>query len=209
VLTSTALAYLKKRGYTDERLSREEITSIPIGETTVHGVQVFTERESVAFLCRSMSEEVSLVHCAAVTGAKDYRSYQSTSKGYLAPIYGSKEDRDLLYTTQELILVEGVFDRVAMKVLFSERAVFARLTKGATGQLVEHLQVFCKKMYSAFDGDVPGVLASVRSEKKLKPLGVDVVRLQCPFKDPSAFLASKGMNSARKHYERQISASDF
>lgn len=204
MLSDSALAYLKKRGYTQADLVAEGIQSVPVGEATVEGVRIFTERESVAFVCRSMSETVVGISVAAVTGDKDYRAYVAPGRQHLAMTYGTEEDRELLFKTGQMVLVEGVYDRNAMKKILPEHAVFARLTKGTTGQMVEHLQVYCKQLYVAFDMDGPGQMTSERAEKKMPELGVETTVLKYPRKDPAKLLEDLGQREARRIVAKQI-----
>lgn len=200
--------YLLSRGYDEETLLKEELWDVPVGEAEILGVKVFTEVESIAAVCRSMSEQIAAVHTIGVE-QKDYRTYQAPGRAYLPSIYGNQSDRDVLFRSGEMILVEGFFDRIAIKRAFPERAVFARLTKGATGQMVETLQVYCSVLWLGFDQDEYGEKAAVEGEKKLGKMGIRVHRLVFPRKDPGRLLEIEGVAGVRERLEKQFRTMGF
>lgn len=210
MLSAEAKAYLTSRGYTEKEIADEEFCDLPIGEAEVQGVKVFTEVRSLAAVCRSMSEGIAAVHTLALgREKKDYRMYQASGCGYLPPIYGSRSDRDIFFVTKEMTLVEGLFDRIPIKRAFPNRAVFARLTKGATGQMVETLQVYCDLLWEGFDQDEFGAKAAEKGEKKLRRLGIRVNVLKFPRKDPGLLWERGGLDAVKKALEPQYSSLGF
>lgn len=154
---------------------------------------------------KSLSGRVAAWHTVGIS-VKDYRTFYDQDHRYLPVFYATDEDYDQLWRSKQVILTEGVFDRLALKLAFPDRAVFARLTKGVSPPMVSLLERLCSKVWIAFDNDLPGNKAADKASRRL---GVEVHRLQIPYKDPSQFLASKGLSSVRSHYQRQIDALDF
>jgi hypothetical protein len=53
-----------------------------------------------------------------------------SSRRFLPTLYGTEGDYKILFDTGSMILVEGIFDRVALKRCFPNQAVFSRMTVG-------------------------------------------------------------------------------
>lgn len=194
--------YLLSRGYSEELLRQEVLLSLEEGISQVEGVRVYVGSPSVGFLVHSMSGELSGVHTAS-REKHDYRWYQAPGKAYLPILYGSDGDFDLLYRTKELVLVEGVFDRIAMKRVCPEMAVFARLSKGIGPLLETFIRRFATRVWLAFDNDPAGKLGTGKAQKRLGS-GVETAVLSFPINDPAALLKKYGLLRSKEIINRQM-----
>lgn len=204
-LSQEAGNYLLSRGYSIDLIRKEEIQSIQKGQFMRGGVNGFVDVPSLLMPIRTMSGRIAAWHTAGI-GIKDYRTFYDPNHRYLAVFYASKEDMDLMWTTGETVVAEGIFDRVAIKRAFPERSVLARLTKGMSPQMKVMLERVCKRVWLAFDNDDPGNKAADKAEKRMN---LDTVRLLNPYKDPALFLQKRGLAVTVKHYNRQFSAFDL
>jgi len=173
-------------------LLSEEIHSIGGKVAEVAGIPVFGSGNRVLFVARTMSEKVACIHTWDPK-LRIYASYRDPDRSYLPTMYGTKQDFHDLYDTGECILVEGVFDRIAMKHCIPGMAVFARLTKGIGPTHEIFLRRYAKQVWLAFDQDIPGKFATTQAFKRLGGIkGLDVYEIPYPAKDPAALLEKKG-----------------
>lgn len=201
----TAQEYIYSRGYSDEFLQKEGLVGVWDDDPyKIGNIEGRHKKGDVIFTIKSMSGRLIGFHHASTLG-HDYRTYYDMEHHYIPMVYGDVggEDYDLMWSSKEVILTEGVFDRIAIKRAFPERAVLARLTKGVSPQLMRLFERVVERVWIAFDMDAPGVKSAERTERKL---AVDVVRLEIPYKDPSEFLAKRGLEVLKKHYGKQIQA---
>lgn len=196
--------YLLSRGYTEELLLQEVVCSLGEGNHCLGKVEFYTPNPVIAFTATSMGGEVAGIQTAC-REKHEYRWFAAKSKPFLPILYGSGADFDLLYRTQEMVLVEGIFDRIAMKRMLEGQAVFARLSKGVSGQLAVILRRYAKRVWLAFDNDLAGEKGVELAQKKLE--GVELVRLSFPGKDPSALLGKYGLIRATAVIKRRMELS--
>lgn len=205
-LSSEALEYLTRRGYTPEMVKEEKLTQVAPGQFSYGGISGFVEVPSILFPVTTLSGRLLAWQTAGI-GVRDYRTYYDPNHMYSAAMYGSQADFDILWDTGEVILTEGVFDRVAVKRAFPDRSVFARLTKGVSRQLVVLLNRVASKVWTSFDMDEPGVKASDKSKRALSK--TRVVRLTMSVKDPGQLYEKKGVTGVKDELGRQIKLFDF
>jgi len=140
---------------------------------------------------------------------KKYRWYQNPEGAHLPIIYGTRWDYDLFFRSKTLILTEGIFDKIAVKRCLPDTACFARLSKGASGQLTIFLKRYCENLYLAFDTDKAGEKGYDTIKKSLGEHLNTFIRLEYPGKDPSDYLERVGESSMRKKFQDQIAAQEF
>lgn len=185
--------YLVSRGYTKAMLVEEGVEGKRDGES-----------DTVIWYAKSITGK-AIGRMTRYQGGPDdgkYRWSQADDSEHIPQLYGSVSDYRLLYEKGEAILVEGSFDRVAVKRAFPDRPVLARLTKGVGISLVRFLTRYCGRVWLAFDMDSAGELAAEDSKKKLQ--GIQVERILYPFKDPSMILKERGVSWLKDHFETQF-----
>lgn len=205
-VTQDAEVYLLSRGYTSSLIESEGLFSIPAGEFEVSGIKGFVENPSVVFPVKSMSGRIVAWQTAAV-GVREYRTFYDLDHIYAPVFYGTEEDLDLLWSSGQVVVTEGVFDRIPVKRALPGRAVIARLTKGLSPPIIRMFERVATKVWLALDMDDPGEKAAVKAEKKLK--GPDVMRLSMPYKDPGKLYEVKGLDGVRCILGKQISMMDL
>lgn len=207
---SYAEQYLKRRGYAPSFLSKEGAQIIKKGSGEVLGERYDLYHDSVMFPVRSMSGELAALHYASVEeGIKDYRTLPSKNGAHLPLIYGTKDDLDLVFTSQEVIMTEGIFDRQAVKLALPEWPVVARLTKGVTGAAKVWTTRYLKRLWVLFDMDGPGTKSSERAVRAGEYDGIEVLRLQIPYKDPGEMYEKRGAADLRKSLMKQLDSMGF
>lgn len=192
--------YLLRRGYTPELLGVEPVFSVQEA-FVLEGVNLSQAVGWVAWVCRSMAGTLIGIQTRSVP-EKAYRWLQAPGAGYLPIIYGLPEDYEKLWVQGEAILVEGIFDRVAMKRCFPDMAVFARLSKGVSRQMEWFFRRYAKRLWLAFDMDEAGEKATKQAYGRMGE--VELVRLQIAAKDPSKLLESRGLEKARAQLSVQM-----
>lgn len=173
-------AYLRSRTYTDELIDREPI-------------------ESDGELIRWRCESAAGTHIGDQTlrpGTHEYRWDQAPQAHHLPIIYGTEEDHEGLFQTGQVILVEGIFDRAAIKRIAPGRACYARLSRGIAKHLLTTLRRYGTTVFLLFDQDGPGRAATEDAERKLSG-GPEVHQLRIPAKDPAALLEKVGERRAQ------------
>lgn len=207
VMDQATLDYLKSRGYNSQLLREDAPFSLGQGKFTREEVEISCHSDSVIWESRSMSGAL-IGYQAREISEHVYRWFQSPKASHLPIIFGSQKDHSLFYETGSVILAEGIFDRVALKLCFPDRAVYSRLSKGVAKSLVYFLKRFGKRVFVAFDQDDPGRKAAGTTEERLESY-LDVVNLSFPYKDPSLFLEKRGVSRMREYLKPQIEAMEF
>jgi len=197
-LDPVGLAYLLRRGYTRDIIRNEGIQTIGPGQHFIDELSspLSTQVGLLLFTCKSMSGEIAGIHTASWE-KKEYRYFPTVSKAHLPIMYASEEDYNLMYSSQIVVLTEGVFDRVAIKRCVPGVAVFARLSKGTSGYLSILLRRYAKRVILAFDQDAAGKIGTDKAETRIAG-GIEVCRLDLPAKDPAHLLETKGLNVASR-----------
>jgi len=201
-LTPEQRQYLLSRGYTDQDLKKEKVFGIGSELTYILDRPIIDCAGCVAWLAVSMSGEPIGVQTREIK-EKKYRWHQFDNVEHLPMLYGSEADWDILYSVGSMILTEGPFDRIAVKRALPDRAVFARLSKGTSNQMILLIRRYIKHLWLAFDSDEEGEKATSRSEKLLGE-DLNVYRLRFPYHDPSEMLKKRGLEALKSHLERQI-----
>lgn len=187
MLTPEHRAHLCARSYIPELIDKEPISS---------------EDDLIVWECRSPSGAL-IGHQTARTDRHEYRWIQAEQAHHLPIIYGVEEDHDLLYQTGSVILVEGIFDRAAMKRAVPNHACYARLSKGIAKHLLTLLRRYATTVYLCFDQDGPGEAATIDAENKLRG-GPETHRIKIPAKDPAALLERIGERRAEGIIRPQV-----
>ena len=198
--------YLLSRGYTDALIEAEEVFGIE-DDTVIEGRPIRDCGGCVGFLARSMSGQPVGLQTREIVDKK-YRWHQFDDVEHLPMLYGSPDDWDLMWQTGSMVVTEGPFDRVAVKLALPDRAVFARLSKGISNQMLTLVRRYVRHLWQAFDSDEEGDNAAERSEKMLEE-HLNVYRLQFPYKDPSKMMEMRGLSALRDHLEKQIRMASF
>lgn len=139
---------------------------------------------------------------------KKYRWHQFDNVEHLPMLYGSPDDWDLMWDSGSIFLTEGPFDRIAVKRALPDRAVFARLSKGTSNQMLSLIRRYVKHLWLAFDSDEEGDKAATRSESLLGE-DVNIYQLRLPYKDPSEMLMKRGLPALTANLESQIQMISF
>lgn len=201
-IPAEAAAYLLRRGYSAAWLEAEEVHHVEAGTgRELAGVRFGAAFDSIAFVCRSPSGEVVGISLAAY-GAGEKRYEWRPARPWLPICYASARDWELLHRTGEAFLVEGAFDRIAVKRAFPERAAVARLSK-SVAPVEWVLRRYARAVWLAFDQDEEGEKAARRLERRLSGHLV-VNRLGILGKDPGEHFERHGVDSLRSHFERQM-----
>lgn len=202
-----ALAYLNRRGYSPELVLQEDVKRLPPGRHEVAGVEFALAEKSLVFTCRTMSGAVQGLHIASWGGEKRYEWRPSKAK-WLPVCYAQPEDWEILYHMGDVILVEGIFDRIALKRCFPARAVVARLSK-SVASIEWILKRYAKQVWLAFDQDEEGEKGARRVRYRLAPAGIDVQRLAFLGKDPGEHFETHGLESLRKMVDKKLEDSSW
>ncbi len=195
--------YLESRGYTPALMHFETVMSTGPGQAVMIGGKLLFkgQGDGIMWVCRSAS---GTPIGAQVKYDNGYRWYQMEGAGYLPIMYATSADYDILYNTGNVTLVEGVFDRIAIKRLFPERAVIARLSKGVGKQLAFFLRRYANTIWTAFDMDEAGQTGTQATKKYLP--GIEIHTLTYPAKDPSKLLETMGDARMKAYLNRQFQA---
>jgi len=197
------IEFLESRGYTPLDIHSEEVFGIPkTGTFQLEGRMIRDCEGCIAWLARSMSGAPVGVQTREIREHK-YRWHQLDNVEHLPMLYGTMDDWDLVWHTGSMYLTEGPFDRIAVKRALPDRAVFARLSKGISNQMLTLIKRYVKHLWLAFDSDEEGDKAAHRSEMLLGE-GLNVYRLRFPFKDPSEMMKKRGLSALRGHMEKQM-----
>lgn len=200
-LSREAKQKLEIRGYKEHHLDEEEIHCITAGDYVYKGVPMHVEHDSILFVCRGMSGEITGVHTMGIA-VKDYRLFQL--KRHLPGVYMSQSDCDLMYKSGRVTLVEGAMDRIAVKVCYPHTAVIARLSKGVSNSLVRFLKRYCREVTLLFDMDTPGRTAVREAQRKLTAAEIFTIEIEYPAKDPSELLLREGNRGMREVLDSAI-----
>jgi len=206
-LTPEQKQYLLSRGYTNQYLKKEKVFGVGSQLVYVLDRPIMDCEGCVAWLAVSMSGTPIGVQTRELK-EKKYRWHQFDNVEHLPMLYGSEEDWDLLFSVGSMVLTEGPFDRIAVKRALPNRAVFARLSKGTSNQMIFLIKRYINHLWLAFDADEEGEKAATRSEELLGE-DVNIYRLKFPYHDPSEMLKKRGLETLRSHLERQIGVQSF
>lgn len=199
-LTEDHKRYLLSRGYVDQMIEHEPVCTIGAG-----GLAQLQNREMDGWIgWESFSMGGARIGVQTKNSQESaYRWFQAEDAQHLPIIYATVEDYQILWQTGEVILVEGIFDRVAIKRAFPEKAVIARLSKSVAKQLEVFLKRYARTVWLAMDMDEPGREGAEQAVKRLKN-GIVVERLTYPAKDPAKLLENKGVEKVRELLEKQM-----
>jgi len=201
------LNLLLSRGYTEDHLLRESVYGINGDRCFIENREIIDCRGCVAWLAVSMSGIPVGVQTREIE-EKKYRWHQFDKVEHLPMLYGSEDDWDLLWHSGSMFLTEGPFDRIAVKRALPDRAVFARLSKGTSNQMLSLIRRYVKHIWFAFDSDEEGDKAAIRSESLLGE-DVNTYQLRFPYKDPSEMLSKRGLTALTATLESQIQMLSF
>lgn len=201
------LSYLQQRGYSPEWINREGVRVVPAGRHVHAGLEFGCVASSLVFTCRTMSG--ALQGLALTSWGEQEKRYEWRPSGarWLPICYAQPDDWDRLYVTGEVILVEGVFDRIALKRCFPDRAVIARLSKSVAA--IQWLLLrYARLIWVAFDQDEEGEKGArrlrYRLENKARAEALAVYRLTFHGKDPGEHFETYGETSLRGWVTRQM-----
>jgi DNA primase len=117
------------------------------------------------------------------------------SKGKL--LYGLDRAKEAIRREDEVLLVEGYFDRIACERAGAANAV-ASMGTALTSAQVDLLARQAATVVVAYDGDAPGVAAAYKAFPLLLARGVHVRHLALPEgHDPDSYLAAHGPEALR------------
>lgn len=198
-------AYLQSRGYNHALLQTEGVLILEDETFQADGVITQATLPRILWKSTAMSGQTIGYQTRELID-KSYRWYQAKNAQHLPIIYATEEDHQILYDTGEMILTEGIFDRIAIKRCLPHMAVYARLSKGAANQLTTFLRRYTKRLWLCFDMDKPGEDATRNTEQRLS-IHLQVYSLRIPYKDPSEYFEKRGLGPMRMHLKKQMERS--
>ncbi len=136
------------------------------------------------------------------TQEKRYRWFGEEGIRHLPVCYAVGEDYRMAFEDRRLILCEGPFDRVALKRVFPDWAVMARLTAAIGKELTRSLLRTVETVVLATDMNKAGDKGVEKAQKRLGD--VAEVRLTYPADDPGDLLEKYGIDKCRRLLQPQI-----
>lgn len=200
-LTEEHRTYLLSRGYTEETIKLEPVCTIG-----VDGLPSLLDKGVDGWIgWGALSMGGARIGVQAKQSKEStYRWFQAEDASHLPILYTTTEDYTILWETGELILVEGIFDRVAVKRAFPEQAVIARLSKSVAKQLEVFLKRYATRVWLAMDMDEAGQAGAEQAIKRLQD-SITTERLTYPARDPADLLQRKGSGAVRELLGTQMS----
>lgn len=192
MLTQVETDYLYSRGYTQEHIDAERWVSLYPGTYKFEDTLIRTEQAAIAVACRSASNKLTAIHTVCIP-EKRYNKYLLEAGKYLPVMFGTPEDYGALFASHETFLVEGVFDRIALKRCMPEASVFSLLGLSASEKVLTFLKYSSAKVWIALDRDEPGLRASRYLARKLDELKIENHFVVHPFKDTAQWLQAQGV----------------
>lgn len=181
-----AFSYLQRRGYTLDWILNEDVRVVEPGRHEIAGLEFGCAESSLVFTCRTMSGALQGLVLAGWGEQEKRYEWRPGPARWLPICYAQPDDWERLYRDGELILVEGVFDRIAVKRCFPNKAVIARLSKSVAAiQWV--LRRYTRLLWVAFDRDEEGEKGARRLGYRLADAVQDdmtIHRLALRGKDP-------------------------
>lgn len=200
-LTQEQRVYLHSRGYDDHTIEVDGVFGVR-EDTVVSGRRIKDCAGCVGWVATSMGGQTIGVQTRELA-QKKYRWHQLSDTEHLPPVFATAEDWDILWRTGSVVITEGPFDRLAVKLALPDRAVIARLSKGTSNQLKTTLRRYVDTIWTIFDQDEPGKEATEATERALKEY-MTVNRFLIPAKDPSQMLTARGVKNLRACLVRQL-----
>lgn len=202
MLNPRQLEYLKSRGYDETWIRKDGVFGVQTAAEEHLGLLLQDQADFIAWPVRTMAGTLVGVQTRAIE-EKRYRWKQKPNTRHLPICFGTPDDYEILWKTGEVVLVEGAFDRLAVKQCFPERAVLARLSKGASGQLSILLSRYATVLWTGFDEDDPGRDAADQTELRLgKRMAVN--KLGIPAHDMAKLMERKGKAGMRAILQKQF-----
>lgn len=196
--------YLKSRGYTDQLLDQERWFSLPKGQGyNEFGLVLTMSRPTIAGFCTTPTGVVTALTTLS-REEKAYRRYRIDAGEYLPVYYAAGDDFDLLEETGNVFLVEGIFDRVALKRARVSGAVFALQGLGLSERMLNFLKLTSKRVWLMLDQDKPGKEASERMVRAMKAQDIKVECINYLCKDVNEWWVRSGALKIAQHVDREI-----
>jgi hypothetical protein len=210
VIDFKALSYLNRRGYSLDLVNREGVRAVPAGRHIQAGLAFGCIAPSLVFTCRTMSGALQGLVLASWGEQEKRYEWRPSPARWLPICYAQPDDWEIFYETGEVILVEGVFDRIALKRCAPKRAVIARLSKSVTA-IQWILKRYAKRIWVAFDQDEEGEKGARRLGWRLDSevrgeRAVAIRRLTFFGKDPGEHFERYGEGNLRLCVVRQLEA---
>jgi hypothetical protein len=204
-----ALDYLVSRFYTEDLVRLEGLHWFPLGRHRLAGMEFGAPRDVLVFPCWTMSGALSGLHLVGYGDEKSYEWRRNPKAPWLPICYAAGDDWERLWETGEVVLVEGVFDRIALKRAFPELAVVARLSK-SVASIQPVLERYATRIWNAFDADEEGEKGSRRLAYRLggsRNRDCQVTRIRTKAKDPGDHARRYGLEDLVRHVKRQMGTS--
>ncbi len=124
-------------------------------------------------------------------------------------LYGLERAREAAARTNQLIVVEGYFDAIALHQAGISNVV-ATLGTALTPDHLRTIRRFASKVVLLFDPDLAGVRASLRTLDLFVDSGIGVTVMSLPDgQDPDAYIRKNGAETFARLQERAQSLLDF
>jgi DNA primase len=204
VLSTEAASYLATRGYNEFLFAEDQVDQIRTDDETFNQTRVRAAARYLAWPLHSAARTPIGVLLRKLDG-KEYRLALREGNDHIPTLLASKKDWDQAWRSQFAILVEGAFDRVALKRAFPEHAVFARLSRGIQNKAAIILRRYTTRMWIVMDNDEAGQRGAEEAQKKLEGINTTSLGLKGS-KDPGDFLHKYGSKALREHLLREAEA---
>ena len=117
---------------------------------------------------------------------KRYLMYYAVNRDWCTPCFGMAQSAQAIVDQQHAVVVEGVFDYMALKAAGCEVGL-AQLTAGPTRGMVRFLRRHCRRVTALLDMDEAGRHGVRTLQYELEPHGVSVTAPPYAAHDPGDF----------------------
>ncbi len=137
-------------------------------------------------------------------GSKQVHQYRTIHAQWNPYLLGSKEAFDSLWEGNDLWIVEGIFDKVALdKVLPSCDAVASTLRAGMDSNTLDMIERFYSSLstvYICYDNDETGRKKSYWLTKEMSKRGIRAIQWKYRGKDPGEVFSLGGEKALRRMF---------
>lgn len=195
-----AEAYLTRRGVPRELWTEHRIGALPASYRLEAGTPTFVYwqrwylRNRLIFPLTSVLGDVIGLQTRALA-EKAYQTYYAGSRQVYTPVFGLAQAADVVYETEQIVLVEGVFDYFAVRRA-GLRNVVAILTSRPSAAVIRFLDRYCCRVCAMLDMDEAGRQAIDRLAGL--PRSWDLVAPTYPAHDPASWVDQAGTEPLRR-----------
>lgn len=154
------LSYLSSRGVTPDLMTELRVGWLPREYTVPRCSSEFVTfqqwylRDRLIFPITSTIGTVTGLQTRALT-EKKYQIFYDGSRDVFPPLFGLAQAADLMYETEQVVVVEGIFDYVAVRAC-GVKNVVALMTARPSRQVVKCLKRYVRQVIALLDMDAAG-----------------------------------------------------